>query len=237
MYADMHNHFVYGVDDGCKTKEIMEKLLTALHEDGITRLISTAHITPGQRHFPMEDYLLHFEEAKAFVQANQWDLSLYTGNEILYTDAAPRYLREKKALMLGRGEFVLVEFLPNEKYPRLQEAAQKLRNAGYRPVFAHIERYEAMNDLKHVREMKHDFGVRLQVNCHSFTDKQPFLRRRWLGRLISEELLDYVSTDTHDMPGREPCMNVCFQALEKEFGHEIARALTWYDAQELLEET
>ena len=27
MYADMHNHFVYGVDDGCKTKEIMEKLL------------------------------------------------------------------------------------------------------------------------------------------------------------------------------------------------------------------
>ena len=237
MYADMHNHFVYGVDDGCKTMEIMEKLLTALHEDGITRLISTAHITPGQRHFPMEDYLLHFEEAKAFVQANQWDLSLYTGNEILYTDAAPRYLREKKALTLGNGEFVLVEFLPNEKYLRLQEAAQKLRNAGYRPVFAHIERYEAMNDIKHVREIKHDFGVRLQVNCHSFTDKQPFLRRRWLGRLISEELLDYVSTDTHDMPGREPCMNACFQALEKEFGHEVARALTWYDAQELLEET
>lgn len=237
MYADMHNHFVYGVDDGCKNKETMEKLLTALHEDGITRLISTAHITPGQRHFPMEDYLLHFEEAKAFVQANQWDLSLYTGNEILYTDTTPRYLREKKALTLGRGEFVLVEFLPNEKYPRLQEASQKLRNAGYRPVFAHIERYEAMNDIKHVREMKHDFGVRLQVNCHSFTDKQPFLRRRWLGRLIREELLDYVSTDTHDMPGREPCMNACFQALEKEFGHEVARALTWYDAQELLEET
>ena len=237
MYADMHNHFVYGVDDGCKTKEIMEKLLTALHEDGITKLISTAHFTPGQRHFPMEDYLLHFEEAKAFVQANQWDLSLYTGNEILYTDAAPRYLREKKALTLGMSEFVLVEFLPNEKYLRLQEAAQKLRNAGYRPVFAHIERYEAMNDIKHVREIKHDFGVRLQVNCHSFTDKQPFLRRRWLGRLIREELLDYVSTDTHDMPGREPCMNACFQALEKEFGHEVARALTWYDAQELLEET
>ena len=237
MYADVHNHFVYGVDDGCKTIEIMEKLLTALHEDGITRLISTAHITPGQRHFPMEDYLLHFEEAKAFVKANQWDLSLYTGNEILYTDAAPRYLREKKALTLGMSEFVLVEFLPNEKYPRLQEAAQKLRNAGYRPVFAHIERYEAMNDIKHVREIKHDFGVRLQVNCHSFTDKQPFLRRHWLGRLIREELLDYVSTDTNDMPGREPCMNACFQALEKEFGHEIARALTWYDAQELLEET
>ena len=95
MFADMHNHFVDGVDDGCKTKEIMEQLLTALHEDGVTRLVSTAHITPGQRHFPMEEYLSHFGEAKAFIQDRQWDLSIYTGHEILYTDAAPRYLREK----------------------------------------------------------------------------------------------------------------------------------------------
>ena len=235
MFADMHNHFVYGVDDGCKTKELMEQLLTALYEDGVTRLVSTAHITPGQRHFLMEEYLSHFSEAKAFIQDRQWDLSIYTGHEILYTDAAPRYLREKKALTLADSEFVLIEFMPNEKYERLKEAAQKIRNAGYHPVFAHIERYDAMNDLKHVREMKHDYGVRIQVNCHTFTARQPFLRRRWLGRLIREELLDYVSTDTHDMPGREPCMSACFQTLEQEFGREAARALTWYDAQEFLE--
>ena len=54
----------------------------------------------------------------------------------------------------------------------MQEAAQKIRNAGYRPVFAHIERYEAMNNLKHVRQMKEDFGVRLQVNCHTFVDNR-----------------------------------------------------------------
>lgn len=235
MFADMHNHFVYGVDDGCKTRETMEKLLAALHEDGVTRLISTAHITPGQRHFPMEDYLSHFSEAKAFIQERQWELSVYTGHEILYTDAAPRYLRERKALTLAGSEFVLTEFLPDEKYDRLKEAAQKLRNAGYKPVFAHIERYAALNDLKHVREIKRDYGVRLQVNCRTFTGRQTFLRRRWLGRLIGEELLDYVSTDTHDIPGREPCMSACFQTLEKEFGREAARALTWYDAQEFFD--
>ena len=235
MYADMHNHFVYGVDDGCKTKEIMEKLLTALHDDGITQLVSTAHITPGQRHFLMEDYLEHFSEAKAFIQSNGWDLTIHTGHEILYTDAASRYLREKKAMTLAGSEFVLVEFMPNEKYDRLKEAAQKLRNAGYKPVFAHIERYDAMSDIRRVREIRNDFGVRIQVNCHTFTGTQPFLRRRWLGHLVKEELLDYVSTDTHDMPGREPCMSACFQVLEKEFGHEVARALTWYDAQEFFE--
>ena len=237
MYADMHNHFVYGVDDGCKDREAMEKLLAALQQDGITRLISTAHITPGQRHFPMEDYQAHFREAEEIIRERGWDLSVYTGHEILYTDAAPRYLREGKALPLANGEFTLVEFMPGEKYERLQEAAQKLRNAGFIPVFAHIERYEAMNSIKHVRQMRHEFGVRIQVNCHTFADRQPFLRRRWLGQLIREELLDYVSTDTHDMPGRDPCMEKCHQTLEREFGPEAADALCWYDAQELFENT
>ena len=236
MYIDMHNHFVYGVDDGCKTQEAMEKLLTALHDDGITKLISTSHITPSQRHFPMEDYQAHFAQAQAFVKSQGWEMELYTGHEILYTDAASRYLREGKALTLAGSDFTLVEFVPGEKLERMQEAAQKVRNAGYRPVFAHIERYEAMNNLKHVRQMKEDFGVRLQVNCHTFVDKQPFLRRRWLGQLIKEQLLDYVSTDTHDMKGREPCMTRCYQTLEKEFGHDVARSLTWYHALEFFED-
>lgn len=236
MFADMHNHFVYGVDDGCKDREAMEKLLTALHEDGISHLISTAHATPGQKHFPMEDYLDHFRQAEEFVQTMGWELQLRTGQEILYTDAASRYLRERKSLTLADSEYVLVEFMPGEKYERLKEAAQKLRNAGFLPVFAHIERYEAMSDLHHVREIKRDYGVRLQVNCHTFTGKQPFLRRRWLGRLVREELLDYVSTDTHDMLGREPCMTACFGVLEREFGRDAARALTWYDAMEFFKQ-
>ena len=234
-FADIHNHFVYGVDDGCKDRDTMEKLLAALHDDGVTALISTAHITPGQKHFPMEDYLAHFHEAEDFIRSNGWDMTVHTGHEILYTDAAARYLREKKALTLAGSDFVLVEFMPDEKYPRLQEAAQKLRNAGFIPVFAHIERCQVMGDIRHVREMKHDFGVRMQVNGHAFTVRQPFFRRRWLAQLVREELLDYVSTDTHDMPGREPCMTACFRMIEKEFGHDAARALTWYDAQEIFE--
>ena len=235
-FTDMHNHFVYGVDDGCDSREVMEKLLTALHEDGVVRLISTSHITPGQREFAMEKYKAHFEQAQAFVASQGWEMELFTGNEILYTDATSRSLRDGSAMTLAGGDFTLIEFLPGEKYERMQEAAQKVRNAGFRPIFAHIERFEAMSNIRHVRQMRDEYGVRMQVNCRTFVAKQPFLRRRWLGQLIKEELLDYVSTDTHDMPGREPCMTQCYRTLEKEFGHDVARALTWYDAQELLED-
>ena len=48
-------------------------------------------------------------------------------------------------------------------------------------------------------------------------------------------LIDYVSTDTHDMPGREPLMAQCYDVLVKDYGKETAMALTHDNAQELFE--
>ena len=232
MLTDMHNHFVYGVDDGCENQAAMLKLLRALHEDRINRIISTSHITPGQYHFPMEDYQAHFEEAKRLIADEHLEIDIYTGHEILYTDAAARYLREGKALTLAGSEFTLIEFMPGEKYERLCEAAQKIRNAGYFPVFAHIERYACLSDPRHIEELRDRYGVRMQVNCSLFVRKQNFLRKHWIRTVMKNELIDYVSTDTHDMVGREPCMSKCYQVLREEYRDETANALTNGNAEE-----
>ena len=235
MFTDMHNHFIYGVDDGCAEQETMFALLRKLEENHITRLIASSHITPGQQHFPMDDYLAHFEEARAFISQEGLHMQIYTGHEILYTDATARYLREKKAFTLASSEYALIEFMPGEKYERLCEAAQKIRNAGYFPVFAHIERYMCLSDVKKVEELRDRYGVRMQVNCSLFVRKQGFLRKHWIKNVMKNDLIDYVSTDTHDMPGREPCMVQCYDALVKEYGEDTARALTNDNAEELFD--
>lgn len=235
MFTDMHNHFVYGVDDGCADQEAMLRLLTALEANSITQLISTSHITPGQHHFPMEDYQAHFEEARELIQREGFHMQIHTGHEILYTDAAARYLREGKALTLAGSEYALIEFLPTEKYERLTEAAYKIRNAGYFPVFAHIERYACLSDIAKIEELRDRYGVRIQVNCSLFARKQGFLRKRWIKNVMKYGLIDYVSTDTHDMPGREPLMAQCYDVLVKDYGKDTAMALTHDNAQELFE--
>ena len=40
-FRDIHSHFVYGVDDGARTREDMEAMLDAAHADGIASLVST----------------------------------------------------------------------------------------------------------------------------------------------------------------------------------------------------
>ncbi|MBQ8081529.1 MAG: hypothetical protein IJ240_06490 [Clostridia bacterium] len=225
-YTDIHNHFVYGVDDGGKSEEGMRRMLRALHEDGITRVIATSHITPGQREFPMAAYRAHLEEARAFVRDGELDMTLDAGNEILYTDATVRYLREGKALTLAGSDHALIEFLPDERFERLAEAAHKVRNAGYMPVFAHIERYACLASLRRVASLKAEYGVRMQVNCSAFVRRQGFRRRRWLGGLVRQGLLDFVATDAHDLPGREPRMRACYETLKREFGETTADDLT-----------
>ncbi len=233
MFTDMHNHFVYGVDDGCENSEAMLRLLKSLEDNKITQLISTSHITPGQHHFPMEDYQAHFEEAREMIQREGFHMQIYTGHEILYTDFTARYLREGKALTLAGSEYALIEFMPSEKYERLTEAAYKTRNAGYYPIFAHIERCACLSDIAKIEELRDRYGVRMQVNCSLFVRKQGFLRKHWIKNVMKNELIDYVSTDTHDMPGREPLMAQCYDVLVKDYGEDIARALTHDNAQEL----
>lgn len=45
-YTDIHTHFVYGVDDGARTKRDMEAMLEAGYTDGITILLVTPHVMP-----------------------------------------------------------------------------------------------------------------------------------------------------------------------------------------------
>ena len=45
-FTDYHAHFVYGVDDGARTREEMFAMLDAAAADGVTRLFATSHSTP-----------------------------------------------------------------------------------------------------------------------------------------------------------------------------------------------
>ena len=225
MFTDMHCHVIWGVDDGAKTRQETFRMLEEAKEDGINRIICTPHVFPGEVAFDADCFEQHFAEAEEYIERNNLGISIYKGSEIFYTDATPRLLRENKAYTLAGSRYVLVEFSPKDKATDIFNAMRKIASTGYVPVLAHAERYLSLYYLKQIEELKSRCSAKIQINARTLTTQYPFLRRKYMDSLFKEELVDFIATDTHAMPGRGTCMKNGVDALKARYGDDICERI------------
>ncbi len=234
MFVDMHHHLIYGIDDGAKDFEGTKKMIAQAVENQVHTIITTPHITPGQEPFPYETYKAHLEETRKYLEENKIDLTLYTGCEVLYTPSTPYFLSEGKVFTLANTNHVLVEFMPDDEYADLLKAGRSVAEMGYVPVYAHVERYDCLKKPEQLRRLRREFDALIQVNASTVIDKHGFFRQRYLNRIFEEELVDFVSSDSHDLPGRDSHMAEAFDELTVRFGIDLAHALTHGNAEKIL---
>ncbi len=236
MFVDIHHHLIYGIDDGAQSFAGTEKMIRQAVENQVHAIITTPHITPGHAPFPMEDYLKHLQETREYLDRENIDLTLYTGSEALYTPSTPYQLSEGKVPTLAGTRYVLIEFSPDDTYKYLTDAAGAVESLGYVPVFAHVERYECLKKADQVRRFKEDYGALIQVNAATVLRKHSFFHQRFINHLFEDELVDFISTDCHDLPGRDNHMAEAFDQLTVLYGIDMAHALTHGNAEMLLSE-
>ncbi len=225
MYTDIHSHVIWGVDDGAETEEETFRMLREAADDGIRRIICTPHMTPGVYEFPEAIFQEHFRIAMQYIEQEYLPLQLYQGAEILYTDNTPRLLREKKIQTLAGSRYAMIEFSPTDSKAHITDALQKVYSAGFIPVIAHMERYPAIAKTEQVRELKQRYHALIQINARSLTRKQPLLRRKFFDSLFTENLADFIATDTHAFAGRETCMIRGMEALKQKYGEAAERRI------------
>ena len=236
MFVDMHHHLIYGIDDGAKSFEGTEKMIRQAVENQVHAIITTPHITPGQAPFPYEDYKNHLEETRRWLEKEGIDLTLYTGSEVLYTPSTPYQLSEGKVPTLAGTRYVLLEFMPDDEYKDLLSAGRAVSAQGYVPVYAHVERYECLKKADQIKKLRETCGALIQVNASTVLKKHGFFYQRFLNRIFEDELVDFIGTDCHDLPGRDNHMAEAFDQLTVLYGIDLAHALTHGNAEALLSE-
>lgn len=234
MFVDMHHHLIYGVDDGARNFAGTVKMIRLAVENQVHAIITTPHITPGQEPFPYDLYREHLEETRGWLRQQHIDLELFTGSEILYTPTTPYQLSEGKVPTLARSNYVLLEFMPDDEFRDLQKAGSEISEMGYIPVYAHVERYECLKKPDQLLRLREYYGALIQVNAKTVIRKHGFFRQRFLNRIFEDELVDFVSSDSHDLTGRDNCMAEAFDQLTQRFGIDLAHALTHENAENLL---
>lgn len=234
MFIDIHHHLIHGVDDGPKTFEATQKMILASKKDKVRHIIATSHAMPGRSEFPMQTYLEHLKMAQDWCAENAIPIAIHPGAEIMYNDSAVRMLDHNRIPTLCGGPYVLVEFFPSDPYKLLCQAALRLGNAGYIPIFAHVERYDCLKHLDQIQSLREEYQVQIQVNARTLLMRQGFFQLRNLKKMIRTGLVDYLATDSHNTDSRKTCLRACRAKAEEWFEDSLLDQLMYENALDIL---
>lgn len=223
MYMiDLHNHCLYGVDDGSQTLEQSVNLLKQAYEDGINEIILTPHfIKNGEYKVEAPELLQRYNILQDALDRNQICITLHMGNELYIHPSLDTLLMEKRIFSLNNTHYVLVEFPFNMYKDEFDEILYNITVAGYRVIIAHPERYRYV--LEDIDFCKHWLkrGYLLQSNQNGLFVKQSAKQAH---KMIELGYVQFISTDCHNED--RPCiLSDAYKKVKKDFGYEKAEEL------------
>ena len=234
MFADIHNHSLFGVDDGAKTQEIAERMIAASYAEGVRFLCLTPHHHPGYFNTTKEAVDTAFASLSDFVKRTYPDLTLSRGNEIFGYSEGLLALQNGTAATLGGGQSALFEFHDNDSYAYIRDRLLAAQANGYAPVLAHVERYECFyQDLDRVEELI-QHRVAIQINAATLTAGIFSAEARFAKRLLRRGLVTVVASDAHDLVRRPPTLLPAYAVVRRLCGAACADRLFYENPRSLM---
>lgn len=231
---DIHCHIVPGVDDGAVDIEETKKLLLMEYEQGVRKIIATPHFRFRMFETPLEKVREQFRLVEKAAAEIAPDLEVYLGCELHSTMEMLPMLREEKVLTMAGSRYVLVEFSHNSEESYIRERLSALLSGGYKPIVAHIERYEATRtDLGFVEELV-SMGAFMQINADSIVGVDGFFTRRYCDKAMKYGLIHFVCSDCHNTAKRISRIGEAYSLIARKLGQEYADELFIHNPEEIL---
>ncbi len=223
MIVDIHAHILPHVDDGAKNIEESLALLDMMKAQGITTVIATPHFYAA--YDTAEDFenriTAAHHELLAATKGKKLP-SIILGSEVLYY----RYIGNSESIhkfCLNHADVLLLELSDNLIDDGLFEDLRLLiYDRHITPIIAHIERYHRAPYYKKLIRFVMENGLPAQINASSL-----FIRSeaRIVQKLLKQEIVTYLATDTHSVDWRPPMMAAALKQIVEKFGQEQADTL------------
>lgn len=234
--CDIHMHLIPGVDDGSADLEMSMVMLLQAQEQGIRQIFATPHSFAFDRdsHRVKAVFAALQRTAARFFP----DMEIFFGCEVLcdpYSmDATLEALASGKYPSLNGTKFVLTEFSPRGTAEGAVRCIGALRNAGWIPVIAHMERYPfaqgQWNWVTYFREI----GCLIQINAYSLAEEHDPNIQNFARELCREHLADFLGTDAHRTGHRPPRAKAGIRWLTENCDESYTRRLLRENAHQLL---
>ena len=195
---DIHNHLLYGIDDGSKSIEESIEVLKEMEKCGFTDIILTPHYIKDTRYSNSKTNNIELlNNLKEEILKKNININLYLGNEIYIDDDINDLVKENLASSLNNTNYLLIELPMSGEYAGYQEVFKELIDMGYKVILAHPERYLTVQEDYSLVDEFLNIGLYLQSNIDSLTGKYGPAAERVIIKLLKDDKISFLATDIH----------------------------------------
>ena len=162
---DIHCHILPMFDDGAADLAESAAMARLAVASGVTGIVATPHFQGDRQALELLPKLLaRYDRLSKMITQQQIPIKLYPGAEILCTPETVTMAQQQMLPTLGDSNYLLTEFFFNEPAEFISTTLRSLAACGYRPVLAHPERYDAVQQQPDLVGEWFSQGIVIQLN-------------------------------------------------------------------------
>ena len=197
---DLHNHILFGIDDGPDTLSDSLEMAHQLSKCGYRYVVGTPHTVPGTTLNPSTVSIKNrIAKINQVVKAEELDLKILPGMEISFDPQLLNLLNDKRLFALGGSisSCLLIE-PPFHRLPLgWEQVVFEIISKNYTILLAHPERCAQLAENPKIVDYLINAGVYVQVNWSSFLGKYGRSAKRIARHLAESGQIHCLATDAH----------------------------------------